>query len=477
MTVLAQFGTSQQLNGQVNPADSSGNGAPSLSIPAGVLASVPSPAGPGFGQAAEFSTGGGQVPQAGAGGATAEWGAVTGTAFTFDAIFTPSANDLGNNVTPPIIGGVAHPQEQWVVFLNINLLNAEWVDSAGTYHNLQISQSLVAGTTYAVRLRWDGSNVYLYVVDQAGSIYSTSLAITSVRAPASNGYFIFQDNAYSSGTGLTIDELRVQASDMGALTAFPTVPLTSGYAGFLYHLDGATSAQPNYAAQISSNATITVQSPPNNPQADFIALVLYNYSPYRLLATVGSNQSWIEAASAVCFPLPPNGSPIAVTPVNYPPTPSNSGSGLAVFLTPPQQATVQGVFYTAQDGMPQGFPQPLNNVEYSYNGIITGVASSNAFFPILEVGGNGVVVNNIAVSPSYGTGGYIQFYANIKNYLGNYVGNYIYTGTFTWPSGSVPTATPPFSGALYVPAGSVIEGLGGVESSSAINFSLWFQQL
>lgn len=93
--------------------------------------------------------------------------------------------------------------------------------------------------------------------------------------------------------------------------------------------------------------TLSVRSPINNPQGNFIYVVVYNYSAYLVQVNIGSSQNWLEPATANSFPAPRSGSSIDLTAESVPNVAADN------------TGTVQAVWYTADDGVPVGFPLAL----------------------------------------------------------------------------------------------------------------------
>lgn len=106
--------------------------------------------------------------------------------------------------------------------------------------------------------------------------------------------------------------------------------------------NGATSA-----SLPAVGSSLNVLTPVNNPQGRFVWLVLYNYSPFLVSVTIGSSQNWLEPATAASFPVPESGSQVQLLATSNP-------SGAPILAS-----QVQGVWYTAADGAPSGFPVAL----------------------------------------------------------------------------------------------------------------------
>lgn len=235
LSVTYVEGTSGVSSTNVSGVDSGPNGA-NLASASGV-SSVASPAGAAFGQALEFGSGGSITAPS---GTTNAQGAVSGAAFTADILWTPSAADIaGTNQLVLARSGAPYQyqigsQEGVGAFVWCN-----WNDSSGTTHFVKNTVALTAGTTYAIRLRWDGATVSLDVCPSGGAVTTASMSVASVEAPVSSDYLYSRD---LDGGGV-VDEVRISDTDRGALTAFPTAPFTSdANTGCLYHLDAASNS-------------------------------------------------------------------------------------------------------------------------------------------------------------------------------------------------------------------------------------------
>lgn len=209
---------------------------------------VPSPV-TGFGQAFQSVNGGYLVGPPGSANAS---GAVTGSAFTAECRWTP-APITGNNQI--IMGRSPGSASEWSVFMAASQSNltVNWYDSSGTLHQLSGATALVAGTSYAVALSWDGSVVRLFV---NGNL-DAQLAVGTAKAPSTGvALQIGGSTTGGSPSGQVIDEIRISNSARYTATYTPaTSPFTSdGNTGVLYHLD---VTPPTVDVQLDGSTTTT----------------------------------------------------------------------------------------------------------------------------------------------------------------------------------------------------------------------------
>ena len=203
---------------------------------AGIL-SVPSPSGTVFGQAVQFTTGSGYSGAAGTGAAQ---GAITGTHFTVDVTYTPSALDITSGITLSIVGRWSSAGgSEWVIEQNNGTLFVYFQNSSSVQTLCaQLTSVFVAGPTYQIEVTWDGASVKTFI----NGTLSATTAFTAPKAPNATAKLYIGIGLSQPVTG-TIDEVGVYTVTRNAVSFSPyTTPLPTAGAGsnpLVYHFDCA----------------------------------------------------------------------------------------------------------------------------------------------------------------------------------------------------------------------------------------------
>jgi Concanavalin A-like lectin/glucanases superfamily len=241
-------------------ADSGPNGQ-TLS-PTGTVTSIASPAGAAFNQAVQFGSGasGNASGLSGPAGANNAQGAVTGSAYTFEFLYTPTAADIayGANLFLAVRGLAANPE--WYFYMaggtGTVLCN---VYIGGANHVVGTSAVLVAGTTYAMALTWNGATYTFWVNGVSKGTYASALLPTAV----SQALFIGTPGTASSPGG-PIDEVRISSvcRYSGAYSPATAEFSSDGNTGALYHFDTVASGGSLSCGGAVGAALITVEACP-----------------------------------------------------------------------------------------------------------------------------------------------------------------------------------------------------------------------
>ena len=222
----------------------------------GTVTSVASPAGTAFGQAVQ--AGATSANLAGPAGSTNAQGAVTGSAFAAECIFTPGSN----SAYPSSMYLMGRPNDQWFIgsYGGTNELLVAWAPTtAGAFNYYIIPVSLTAGTTYRVAIDWNGINLYIFL---NGTLEATE-SVTSVAAP--NSAYGFQIFGGTQVVGNTVDEVRISNVVRNTTTYVPaTTPFSSdSNTDDPYSLD--TSVIPQIPQTVTFTSTAPISAAPGGP--------------------------------------------------------------------------------------------------------------------------------------------------------------------------------------------------------------------
>jgi len=274
------------VSNDVSLVDSGPNGS-TLVIGGGTVGTVASGEGTAFNEAASFNAG----YVLGPAGATNAQGAITGSAFTVEFLFTPLITSVGGKNIVTRSG----PNNEWsVLWSGGGFIYYVW-NAAGTLVSFSGSHTgLLAGITYSVAMTWNGTTLTGWV----NGVSDGSAALANVYAPS--GSARFEIGSGDSTTVGIVDEVRVSSTCRYTTGYTPaTAPFASdGNTGCLYHLDGGVTL-PSPAA-VAAGATYRIKSTaspfclkPNAAETIDGASIFYNNAAYGVIEVVTDGTNWL----------------------------------------------------------------------------------------------------------------------------------------------------------------------------------------